>query len=114
MDDAHRNQSDGIERAQRKPLFARAEEGFQTAIAHMELMDYDRDKVDEAVLALLWLTTTQERGFKKTWKGQDWDVMERLHAKGFIGDPKGRAKSVPLTDEGARRSEELFRQLFKP
>lgn len=76
-------------------------------------MEYDRDKVDEAVLALLWLTTTQERGFKKAWKGQDWGALERLHAKGFIGDPKDKAKSVPLTEEGARRSEELFRQFFK-
>lgn len=76
-------------------------------------MDYDQDKVDEAVLALLWLTTFQEHGYKRAWKGQDWDVMERLHAKGLIGDPKGKSKSVPLTDEGAQRSEELFVQLFR-
>lgn len=37
-------------------------------------VEYDRDKVDEAVLALLWLTTTQEHGFKKAWKGQDWNA----------------------------------------
>ena len=78
-------------------------------------MEYDRDKVDEAVLALLWLTTFQERGQhdKRAWKGQDWKVLDRLHAKGLIGDPKGKAKSVSFTDEGSRRSEELFRQLFK-
>jgi Mn-dependent DtxR family transcriptional regulator len=38
--------------------------------------------------------------------------MDRLHAQGFISDPKSKAKSVVLTDEGARRAEELFRRHF--
>jgi hypothetical protein len=29
-----------------------------------------------------------------------------------IGDPVGKAKSVFVTEEGAKRSEELFRQFF--
>lgn len=32
--------------------------------------------------------------------------------KGYIGDPKSKAKSVSLTEEGRARSEELFRRLF--
>jgi hypothetical protein len=77
-------------------------------------MDYDTDRVDEAVLALLWLTSFRERKDwpLRAWKGHDWDAMDRLFEKGFIGDPKGKAKSVMLTDEGARRSEELFCKLF--
>jgi hypothetical protein len=38
-------------------------------------MDYDQDKVDEMVLALLWLTQT---GDGRAWKGHDWVAMDRL------------------------------------
>ncbi len=49
---------------------------------------------------------------RRAWKGFDWDAMNRLHEKGMIADPVNKAKSVVLTDEGLRRSEELFRALF--
>jgi hypothetical protein len=45
-------------------------------------------------------------------KGFDWDAMDRLHTQGFISDPKSKATSVALSDEGARRAEELFRRYF--
>jgi hypothetical protein len=73
-------------------------------------MDIDENKVDEAVLALLWLTLHDER---RAWKGFDWDALDRLHRKGLILDPVGKAKSIVLTDEGLRRSEELFAELFE-
>lgn len=38
--------------------------------------------------------------------------MERLHEKGLISDPVGKAKSVVFSEEGQRRSEALFRELF--
>ena len=72
-------------------------------------MDIDKDRIDEAVLALLFLTM-DESG--RAWKGFDWDVMDRLHEKGFIFDPVNKAKSVVLTEEGQRRSERLFQQMF--
>ncbi|HXE30417.1 MAG TPA: DUF6429 family protein [Terriglobales bacterium] len=72
-------------------------------------MDYDRDKVDEIVLALLWLTNTGEH---RAWKTHDWDAMDRLHAKGYIADPKSKAKSVVLSEEGERLSRELFERHF--
>ncbi|WP_282154245.1 DUF6429 family protein [Ruegeria atlantica] len=72
-------------------------------------MDIDENKVDEAVLALLWLTLHDER---RAWKGFDWDALDRLHRNGLILDPVGKAISVVLTDEGLRRSEELFAELF--
>ena len=53
-------------------------------------MDYDHDKIDEMILALLWLTPA---GPQQAWKSHDWDAMERLHAKGYISDPRPRAKS---------------------
>src|SRR5437879_4584189 len=47
-------------------------------------MDYDHDKVDEMVLALLYLTISEESDWgARAWKSHDWDAMDRLHAKGF-------------------------------
>lgn len=51
--------------------------------------DYDEQKVDEAVPALLWLTRWREKKDWpwRAWKGHDWDTMNRLHEAGFISDP---------------------------
>jgi hypothetical protein len=38
-------------------------------------VDIDTDKIDDAVLALLYLTLHD--GFR-AWKGHDWDVLGRL------------------------------------
>ena len=75
-------------------------------------MEYDRDKVDEITLALLWLTSFKDHGGVRAWKGHDWDAMDRLYRKGMIDNPVGKAKSVVLTDEGLAESERLFRKLF--
>ena len=72
-------------------------------------MQIDEDKIDEAVLGLLWLTLHQER---RAWKGMDWSALNRLHRKGLIHDPVNRTKSVVLTDEGLRSAEVLFGKLF--
>ena len=74
----------------------------------------DPDRIDDAVLALLHLTSFREHKdeLPRAWKGHDWDALGRLHAKGYISDPVGKAKSVVLTEVGARRAEELFRRLF--
>ena len=76
-------------------------------------MDYDTNKVDDAVLALLSLTVHQESEFgARSWKGHDWEALNRLHEKGMIGDPVSKAKSVVLTPEGLAKSRELFSTLF--
>jgi Domain of unknown function (DUF6429) len=72
-------------------------------------MDYDENKVDEVVLALMYLTLHDE---VRAWKGFDFRVLERLHEKGFILNPKSKARSVVLTEEGLARSEELFEKHF--
>lgn len=72
-------------------------------------MEIDTDKVDEAVLALLYLTLHEG---SRAWKGLDWDAMNRLHEKGFISNPVGKAKSVVLTEQGLAESERLFNKLF--
>lgn len=78
-------------------------------------INIDTDKIDELVLALLQLTVHQDgrsKGSYRAWKGHDWDVMNRLHEKGFIGDPVGKAKSVMFTEAGFKKSRELFEQYF--
>lgn len=75
-------------------------------------MKYNQDKVDEVVLALLTLTSFQDNGVTRAWKGQAWEAMDRLFEKGWIADPKGKAKSVVLTDIGEAHSRELFSSLF--
>jgi len=75
-------------------------------------MDYDKDKVDEATLALMFLVTSSDKWGARAWKGFDWDTLDRLFEKGYISEPKGKARSVVVTDEGLRLSEELFRKYF--
>ena len=72
------------------------------------------DKIDDAVLALLQLTSFRDRADSpsRAWKGQDWDALARLHAKGLIDNPVSQAKSVVLSEAGERRARELFEQLF--
>ena len=45
------------------------------------------DKIDEAVLGLLYLGIFERDPMMgaRTWKSFDWDAMERLHRKGLIG-----------------------------
>ena len=75
-------------------------------------MEMDTNKIEETVLALLYLTSFPDHGVTRAWKGQNWDTMNRLHEKGMISDPKSKAKSVILTAEGAKQSDELFHKLF--
>jgi hypothetical protein len=75
-------------------------------------MDYYLRKLDEVVLALLHLNAYTADGVTRAWKAFDWDSLDRLHAEGLIANPKSKAKSVVLTDEGARRAAELFRKHF--
>ncbi len=55
--------------------------------------DFDREKVDETVLALMYLTL---HDWNRAWKGFDWN----------------KAKSVVLTDEGLAKSASLFERYF--
>lgn len=76
-------------------------------------MELDTDKIDDTVLALLALTIHDESEYgARAWKGHDWDVLGRLHEKGMIDNPVGKAKSVALTPEGLAKCRELFKTLF--
>ena len=78
--------------------------------------DQINEKIDEAVLALLYLGIVEHypMGGARTWKSFDWDAMERLHEKELISNPVSKAKSVVLTDAGLARAETAYRRLFDP
>jgi hypothetical protein len=73
-------------------------------------MALNTDKIDDAALALLYLTLHD--GYR-AWKGFDWDVLGRLHDKGMIDNPVGKVKSVVFTEEGLERAKKLFEEMFK-
>lgn len=75
-------------------------------------MEIYEEKVDEVVLALLYLNFHSDHGAVRAWKSFDWDAMDRLHNKGFISDPKSKAKSVFVTEEGQKVAKELFEKYF--
>lgn len=77
-------------------------------------MGFDKDKIDDCTLALLYLVTHErhEGLGARAWKGFDWDTLNRLHEKGYITNPTGRAKSVGMSEEGFLRAKELFERYF--
>ncbi len=75
-------------------------------------MEFDQDKVDEVVLALLHLNAFDDHGAVRSWKGFDWETMDRLHDRGLISDPKSKAKSIVLTPEAATLAEQHFETHF--
>jgi hypothetical protein len=61
------------------------------------------------MLALVQLTLHDGH---RAWRGYNRDVLGCLHANGMIYDPLGTTKSVGLTEEGLRESEQLLIELF--
>lgn len=71
--------------------------------------ELDADKIDDAVLGLLYLGLHDGT---RAWKGFDWEAMNRLHEQGYITHPRGKAKSVVFTEEGLERAKRLVEELF--
>jgi hypothetical protein len=72
-------------------------------------MELDTNKIDNAVLALLYLGLHDRA---RAWKGFDWEAMNRLHNQRYITDPRGKAKSVVFTEEGLERARRLLEEMF--
>jgi hypothetical protein len=75
----------------------------------VDLDAVDGDRVDEAALAIMFLGLHD--GWR-AWKGIDWEVLNRLHDRGFITDPRSKAKSVIFTEGGLEESQRLLAMLF--
>jgi hypothetical protein len=73
-------------------------------------MELDTDKLDRAALAILSLTLHDGN---RVWKGIDWGITDRLHERGFIHDPVGRAKSLVLTDKGRIAADSALKEFFR-
>jgi hypothetical protein len=73
------------------------------------IMEYDDKLIEDAVLALL-ATFSSDNG--NTWKGYDFEIMNRLHEQGFISDPVNKNKSIWLTAEGLERGRRTADRLF--
>ena len=71
--------------------------------------NHDNQKIDEAVIALMYLAL---HDVNRAWKGFDWSILDRLYEKGWIADPKNKAKSVILTEEGLLQAARLFKKNF--
>lgn len=54
-------------------------------------MEIDTEKIDEAVLALLYLTLHDD---VRAWKSVDWDAMNRLYAKGLHREGVARIRAL--------------------
>lgn len=72
-------------------------------------MSYDTAKVEEAVLALLGVFEFKDG---RVWKRFDFEVMDALHDKGYITNPRGRHESVYLTAQGMELAKRLARERF--
>ena len=72
-------------------------------------MEYDEKRIEETVLALL-TTFSFDKG--NSWKGYDFQIMNRLHEQGFIRNPVNKSKSIWLTPEGLERGRHIADQLF--
>jgi uncharacterized protein DUF6429 len=72
--------------------------------------EIDPRKVDDAALALLHLTLHEG---SRAWKTIDWETMNRLHERGLTSDPASGTKSVVLTEEGLRTSEQSRQEALR-
>ncbi len=73
----------------------------------------DADKIAEVAIGLMYLTLHGRPPVLRAWKGLDWGVLDLLHEKGWIADPKGKARSVVVTEEGELQAQLLFEKHFK-
>ena len=72
-------------------------------------MKLDRQKVEEAVLAVLWLTLHNE---VEAWKTIDWETIGSIASEGVHSDPARRAKSVVFTEEGLAEAERAAKKML--
>ena len=72
-------------------------------------MEFDERKIDEAVLALLYLTLHDGN---RAWKTIDFATLDRLQEQGFLSGTVTRAKSVVFTEKGLRAADQLAAKQF--
>lgn len=70
-------------------------------------------QVENLALALLYLTRFREPDIDcwRSWKGYDFDALNRLSNQDMIIDSRRRTKSVVLTDGGIKKAREILAEL---
>jgi hypothetical protein len=70
--------------------------------------------IEELTLLLIALTAWQENvhgeDVTRAWKGYGFDILDDLTKKGYITGSK-KSKSVILTDEGKKKSDQLIEKI---
>ena len=65
---------------------------------------YDPQKLQDLTLALLGALCSPEG---QVWKRHDFGVMDALHERGLITNPRSRNESVWLTEDGMAQAKML-------
>jgi uncharacterized protein DUF6429 len=73
------------------------------------MMATDTKRIDDAVLALLYLTLHDQSQASTSFAPE---ALQRLHESGMIGDPAENWDSIELTPDGLQRSKKLFNSMF--
>jgi hypothetical protein len=72
----------------------------------MKYTDKLREQIKDLTLMLLYLNSFDDEGSRRSWKGYDFDDLNKLAEEGFISEGR-RAKSVVLYDEGVKKARAL-------
>lgn len=72
----------------------------------------DWEKLVECALGILWLNAHGDTYETRVWKSMPWEVTDVLHEKGWISNPRSKAKSVRLTEEGEELAQEFLEKHF--
>jgi hypothetical protein len=66
----------------------------------------NQEQILKLTLLLLYLTSWKENEVLRSWKGYDFDVLNKLEEDGIIGQSK-TAKSVYFTEKGIDAAKKL-------
>ena len=72
----------------------------------MVYSDKLREQIKDLTLVLLYLNSFEDGGSQRSWKGFDYDDLNKLAEEGYINEGR-RAKSVVLYDDGIEKAKAL-------
>jgi hypothetical protein len=75
----------------------------------MQYSDKLRGQIKDLTLILLYLNSFGDDGCRRSWKGYDFDDLNKLAEDGLISEGR-RAKSVVIYDDGIDRAKVLCKQ----
>ena len=65
-----------------------------------------REQIKDFTLMLLYLNSFDDDGWRRSWKGYDFDDLNKLAKEGLISEGQ-RAKSVVMYNEGIEKARAL-------